>query len=102
MGADTSAPPRFGAGAAHLDMGHAIGERDLRLVDFFGALDARADDGAVAVNVTYPAPFDERACFLERGPAADVNEEIGRKLKHYDLNVRDMERDNAEGQVRPA
>src|ERR1700734_1536066 len=100
--ADASAPPRLGAGAAHLDIGRAISQRDLRLVDFFGALDARTDDGAVALDVAYPAPLDERSRFLERGPAADFNEKIGGKLKHYDLDVRNMQRHNAEGQVRPA
>ena len=82
MRADASAPPRFGAGAAHLDIGHAVRQRDLRLVGSFRALDARADHGALAAGVAHPAPLDQRARFLQRGPAADLGEKVGVEFEH--------------------
>ncbi len=82
MGADASGAARFGAGAAHLDIGDALGEGDLCVVDFFGALDAGANRGAFAAGLRDPVPLDERARFLERGPAADFDEEAGVEFEH--------------------
>ena len=81
MGADAAGAARFGAGAAHLDVGDAIGEGDLRVIDFFVALDLRADDVAFAMGIFDTASLDQPARFLERGPAADFGEKIVRQFQ---------------------
>ena len=82
MGADASGPPRFGAGAVHLDVGHAVSQRDLWFMDFFRALNTGADNGALSAGIAPPSTPDEHAVFLERGPASDLNEEILVEFEH--------------------
>ena len=57
-------------------MGHAVGERDLGIVNFFGALDAGVNGGAFAMHFGDFTPLEENTPFLERRPTADVNEEV--------------------------
>ena len=82
MRADASTALRFNARATYLDLRYSFRERDLRVVKLFATQHLGADDRAFAPRAADTAPLDQRARFLERGPAADLGEEVGIEFEH--------------------